>query len=178
MTTRQQTKPTRAALAAPRFVQSGPLMLAGFSGHFDERTRREIPALWAQFAPHIGRVPGQTNDVAYGVCLQACDGESGFDYLAAVEVRRFAGLPNEFHQLSLPALPYAVFPHRGHVTELCGTIEAIMSDWLPASGCERAPEDAGAPAFFERYGERFDPAAGEGDVEVWLPLRRLPVRGR
>ena len=27
------------------------------------------------------------------------------------------------------------------------------------------------PAFFERYGEAFDPQTGTGGIEVWLPIK-------
>ena len=45
-------------------------------------------------------------------------------------------------------------------------MNTIRSKWLPDSGHEAAD----APDF-ERYGERFDPATGEGGCEIWIPIK-------
>jgi hypothetical protein len=44
------------------------------------------------------------------------------------------------------------------------------AQWLPESRHKAARAAAGAPDFFERYGEVFDPQLGMGDVEVWIPV--------
>jgi hypothetical protein len=44
------------------------------------------------------------------------------------------------------------------------------AQWLPESRHKTARAAAGAPDFFERYGEVFDPQLGMGDVEVWIPV--------
>mgnify|MGYP003409082453 CR=1 FL=1 len=40
--------------------------------------------------------------------------------------------------------------------------------WLPISGMKAAD----APSF-ERYDEKFDPATGNGGLEIWVPVREL-----
>jgi AraC family transcriptional regulator len=70
---------------------------------------------------------------------------------------------------SIPKQQYAVFRHHGHVSELPEMLDAIWSSWLPASGY-RAGRIPGAPDFFERYGEKFDPVAGRDDIEIWVPI--------
>jgi AraC family transcriptional regulator len=69
----------------------------------------------------------------------------------------------------VPALRYAVFTHRAHVSRLGETVNAIHRTWSPASG-HTAAHGAGLPDFLERYGEGFDPATGTGDLEVWYPI--------
>jgi AraC family transcriptional regulator len=62
-------------------------------------------------------------------------------------------------------------PHRGHVSKLRDTLDNIWHNWFPGSGHEVARATGGAPDFFERYGEKFDPRTGMGDIEVWIPIQ-------
>jgi AraC family transcriptional regulator len=129
-------------------------------------TQADIPGLWARFAPRMDGVAGRVTTEAFGVVSGVSD-PAAFDYLAGVAVDKDAKLPPDFARIELPARRYAVFAHQGHVSKLPATAGAIFADWLPASG----EEAAGPPDFFERYGEAFDPKRGEGDIEVWLPLK-------
>lgn len=156
-------------LEPPRFEQSPPLRITGLRGRVNEAAA--APALWARFAPHFGRVPGAADRVGYGLCLPAADGEAGcFDYVAGCAVNDFAGVPADWARVSIPAQRYAVFAHRQHVSKIRDTIDAIFSRWLPGSGCTVVPAGEDRVAFFERYGEGFDPHTGSGDIEVWVPV--------
>jgi AraC family transcriptional regulator len=115
--------------------------------------------------PHIGRVPGQQGGETYGVCCNP-DEDGSFEYIAGVQVTRSDGLPAGWRHIRLPARRYAVFLHRGHISSIHETFAAIFQRWLPAS----ALEVADAPEF-ERYSADFDPMAGTGQVEVWVPLK-------
>jgi AraC family transcriptional regulator len=161
---------TGVQLEAPRFEEGKAMLIAGLSGSFTMETMNEIPAQWQRFAPYIGKIPGQVGRVACGVCFKASNGSTGVEYLSGVEVSSGSGLPSEFSLASIPAQRYAVFPHREHVSKLCETLDAI-SRWLPKSGLEAAQRDTGAPDFFERYGEEFDPQSGMGGIEVWVPVK-------
>jgi AraC family transcriptional regulator len=155
------------ATLQPRFVDEGPLLIAGLrETHIGSNAG--IPAQWMRFAPHIGRIPGEIDGAAYGICIELCRGEgAGFDYIAGVAVAEAARLPEGLSPLELPARRYAVFQHEGHVSGLPKTVDAIYKGWLPGSGHQPAEE----VAFFERYGEEFDPVTGMGGVEVWVPLK-------
>jgi AraC family transcriptional regulator len=152
-------------LEPPRFEDGHALLVAGFGERCTCETVAGIPALWQRFAPHIGSVPGQTGNVAYGVCHNG-DGAGNFDYVCGVEVADFARLPAEFARVRIAAQRYAVFSHRGHVSTIRRTWTTILSTWLPESGFEAAD----APDF-ERYDERFDPATGMGVIEIWVPVK-------
>jgi len=158
-----ETKPEQ-----PRFENSKPLLIAGLKKSYTPAAMRGIPAQWQTFAPHIGKIPGQMGLSTYGVCWQAPDG-ANIEYLTGVEVSTFAGMPDNFTVVCLPAAKYAVFPHRAHVSKLYETCDSI-SRWLPDSGHQSAA-DAETPAFFERYSEEFDPQTGMGGMEVWVPLK-------
>jgi len=41
----------------------------------------------------------------------------------------------------------------------------------PSNNEEIACGTAGAPDFFERYSEEFDPRTGMGGIDVWIPVK-------
>jgi len=154
-------------LEAPRFQDGKPLLIAGLRGHFTPSTWSGIGEQWRRFSSYIGRIPAQIGRTTYGLCFNQSD---GIDYLSGVEVSSVKHLQEEISHATIPARRYAIFPHRGHVSQLYDTLEAIQDTWLPASGRKIAAASAGEPDFFERYGEGFDPRTGMGDIEVWIPI--------
>lgn len=152
-------------LGEPRLVTGKPLLIAGFGGHFSVENTAGIPLLWQKIAPHFGHIPGQVGHVAYGASHN-CDDQGAFDYIAGAEVSSFSELPAEFERLRVPEQLYAVFEHRGHITAIKQSFEAIWRGWLPKSGREPAMGPT-----LERMDERFDAATGNGVVEIWLALK-------
>jgi AraC family transcriptional regulator len=149
----------------PRFVDGPAFLVAGLSERYSYETCAGIPAQWQSVQPYLGRVPGQKGTVAYGVCYNN-DDSGHIDYMSGVEVEDLGRTPKELARLRIPAQRYAVFTHKGHITTIRGTWKAIFCDWIPTSGCETVD----APSF-ERYDERFDPHTGNGELEIWLPIR-------
>ncbi|HVU22596.1 MAG TPA: GyrI-like domain-containing protein, partial [Opitutus sp.] len=153
-------------LTPPRFVDLGPLLIAGLGGRYSFDTNAGIPVQWQRFNRDFhGRIPNQKGNVYYGVSHDFDDDR--FDYLCGAEVTSFAALPGEFARISIPAHRYAVFTHGNHISSISATHYAIMAEWAPNSGV--APPDV---FNFERYDNRFDPMTGLGGVEIWLPLAR------
>ena len=153
-----------ASLAAPRFETRGPLLIAGLTQRYDVITSAAIPSQWQRFGAWIGQVPGQRGRDAYGV-IHNPDAEGNMEYLCGVEVAHGSRVPAELTCITLPVQHYAVFSHAGHVAEIRRTMHTIWNHWLPQSG--RQAVDA---ATLEHYGERFDPATGQGGFEIWLPV--------
>jgi AraC family transcriptional regulator len=152
-------------LAEPRFETRKAFLVAGLSARYDyENCGGGIPAQWQRFAPYLGNVPGQVGSDAYGVRYNSDD--NGLDYLCGVEVGEFSQLPPELSRVRVPANRYAVFTHHGHISAIRSTWSTIWSKWLPKSG----HQSADAPDF-ERYDARFDPRSGNGEVEIWVPLK-------
>jgi AraC family transcriptional regulator len=152
------------ALKPPRIEDGSALLIGGLGERFAFDTLARLPALWQRFNEYRGHVPGQTGTVAYGVCYNT--DETGFDYIAGVEVADFGSLPKQFAHVRVAEQRYAVFTHEQHVSSVKGTFMAIFNDWLPKSGHQAAD----APVF-ERYDERFDPRSGTGGFEIWVPLK-------
>jgi AraC family transcriptional regulator len=116
----------------PRVEDRETLLIAGSQRHYSLENVGEIPTQWQSLS--FGRIPGQVGHAAYGICYNAAEGGSDFDYLAGVEVSTLDGLPAEFARISIAARKYAIFAHRDHVSKLKDTIGLIMRTWRPASG--------------------------------------------
>jgi AraC family transcriptional regulator len=153
-----------AEVEEPRRETAATLLIAGLRARCSSETIAGIPMQWQRFGPYIDTIPQRIGGMAYGVCCEM-DEAGHYDYVCGVEVSSLTGLPPELSSLRIPARDYLVFRHRGHVSAIYGTWLAIMDHWLPASG----HRIANAPSF-ERYGEDFDPRAGTGEMEIWIPI--------
>lgn len=149
---------------APRFVQAKAMRFVGLRRHYTGEDMGEVPAHWMEFIGHD--VPGKLADVAYGLVFDRPD---GVDYMPAWEVAAADPLPAGFAATEMPAGRYAVFRHDDHVSKISGTVDRIWRQWVP-SARNKPIKRPGAAYFFERYGEKFDPRKGEGDIEIWIPI--------
>ncbi|HEX4230428.1 MAG TPA: GyrI-like domain-containing protein [Bryobacteraceae bacterium] len=156
-------------LEEPRMEDRQTLLVAGLMKTYTAATVNEIPLLWRELSPYLGKIPGQLGRKAYGVVYNMKKPELA--YLAGVEVSTASDVPDEFNVVRLPDMTYAVFPHSGDVSTLKETMSAILSEWLPASGLRVVQSDEEMPDMLEQYGEAFDPATGAGDIEVWVPIK-------
>ena len=156
-----------ANLAPPRFATAKAMLVAGVGERYNHCNSggANIPSLWQRFHQEIGNVPDRIGNVAYGVCCNG-DDSGNFDYIAGVEVADFTSLPREFARVRIPEQRYVVFTHAEHISTIRRTVSAIWNQWLPQSGLTVAD----APNF-ERYDEKFDPATGNGGLEIWVPVR-------
>lgn len=155
----------KAVLEPPRRETGKTLLIAGYAQRYRFETIAGIPAQWQRFVPHIGHIQGQIGRAAYGVCCNS-DGAGSFEYLCGVDVASFDGVPDDFARLRIPEREYLVFAHRAHISAIRNTWSAILNKYLPESGLEIAD----APDF-ERYGSEFNPQAGTGLVEIWIPIK-------
>jgi AraC family transcriptional regulator len=152
-------------VAEPRFEHGHFLLIAGLGGRFTQDTTAGIPELWEKFIPEIGNIPGQKDEVTYGICCNP-DGKGGFEYIAGVEISKLDDLPEKYRWVEVQPQQYAVFEHKGSLDRLPQTFQYIWKTWLPGSGREAAD----APEF-ERYSADFNPTRHTGLLEIWLPLK-------
>lgn len=144
--------------------------VSGLSGTFSFGKVEGIPPLWQAFGQQAEALPPSEaapfrGPVFYGVCYDA-DETGTFRYLAGVEIPDTAPVPEGMTTVAIPARRYAVFTHRGHISDLPKTVYTIWNQALP--GASLTP--ACAPEF-ELYDQRFDPQTGRGSVEIWIPLK-------
>jgi AraC family transcriptional regulator len=167
--TKLQISP-QPALEGLRLEKRGSFLIAGLRRHYTDDRICNIPAQWQQFVAYLGKILGQIGHTTYGACLSPANGSAGIDYLTGVEVSSTAGLPAEFSVVTVAAQDYAVFVHRGHVSQLRDSLDAIWQERLPESGLQVSAA-ADSPVFLECYAERFDPRTATGDVEIWIPVK-------
>ena len=148
----------------PRFEQGRIIHIAGISCDYRGDTSADgIPQQWEEFAPHIGNIKGQVSNATYGVCWDFGDGSSA--YLCGVETEKQSDVPVGMTSVSLGPWTYAVFTHEGPVSTIRATWSEIYDDWFPNS--EKKPDGNLA---YERYSDDFDPATGQGTIEIWIPV--------
>src|SRR5262249_26172521 len=158
-----------ARLEDPRIENGKAMLIAGLRGRYTANSM-DIIAQWQRFMAYMGKLPQQTGQDAFGLNFLG-QGQPGIEYLSGVEVSSCSGLPADFSCVSIPAQRYAVFVHRGHLSTLYETCDAIAHDWLPRSGHKAPPIREGAPDFFERYTHEFNPQTGTGGIEIWVPIQ-------
>src|SRR5437899_5899947 len=147
---------TAKRLEPPVIIEGGAKVIAGFRERY-KGNMDGVTAQWQRFAPHVGKIPGETSLCAYGLCFDTSNPLQNFEYMTGVEVASAAEVPAQYSVLTIPAQRYAVFFHRGHISGLRETLELIGSKVLPESGLKVAQPPAGAPDFFEYYTSAFDP---------------------
>ena len=155
-------------LPPPRIFDGPPLLVAGLMERHDCMRPEDVPAQWQRFTPFIGSIPHGVGMAAYGIVNDLFFGGDSFQYMSGVEVGDLFDLQPELSALRFPAQRYAAFTHAGHVSRIRPTIHTIFNRSI-----EELELDVGdLPNFIEYYGPDFDPEAGEGGVEIWVPLKR------
>jgi AraC family transcriptional regulator len=130
--------------------------------------------LWRSFMPHRNEITTALGPMLYSVEIypagyfEQFDPTTQFEKWAAMEVKDFAGIPENMTSLFIPAGLYAVFIHRGPASRAAATYEYIFRTWLPAADfvLDQRPHFA---VMNEKY--RHEDAASEEEV-------RIPVRPR
>src|SRR5690606_17733747 len=98
------------------------MVIAGHDKRYTRDTAPGIPDQWHQFAPFIGKIPGQVGTTSYGVTWNT-EPDCSFDYLTGVEISDPTQLPEELDSLRIASRRYVVFTHEGAVTQLPATFE-------------------------------------------------------
>ena len=153
------------AISPVRSERLGELKFVGLCEHVPFSEMQNIASQWQRFMPHYGEIENKAHPIPAGVSTNL-DEEGNFDYVCAVEVKRFGAAPKGLVQLTLEPQTYTVFRHDGHVSEIGQTYHAIWNDWVPEDGHKIT--DA---ASIERHMETFDTRTGYGGVEIYIPVR-------
>jgi AraC family transcriptional regulator len=151
-------------LPAPEMKDRPAFEVVGLGTDCTFETTSAIPPLWQALNARGDEIDARPGAAAYGLCMGAGD-EGRFRYVAGLEVAKGAEVPRGMERAVVPAGRYAVFLHRGHISDIGKTCYTIWNKALPDLGQEprKAPD-------FERYDRRFDPETGRGEVEIWIPV--------
>ncbi|WP_331347183.1 GyrI-like domain-containing protein [Cellvibrio sp. UBA7661] len=159
---------TNTSISQPRIEHAGPLLIAGLREPLDEHAQQKIPQLWQRLVSVWDDIPQRLPPPDYGLCIHLKNRE--YYYMAGVAVWDFDALPALFSPFIIPSQTYAAFTHNGSVNHIRDTIDFAFEQWLSQSGYQHASAAENSLHFFERYGEKFDPQTGEGDIEIWIPI--------
>lgn len=150
-------------LQPPRFADRPAERFVGLSGDFTYDELSGVAALWQTYA---GLLPDpMPRRTTYGISYDFAE-ETGFSYLAGARTEAGAPLPEGPDTVDVPAGHYAVFDHRGHISDIAKTFYTIFNAALGDHGLTPRP----APEL-EVYDHRFNPVTGRGTVEVWIPIQ-------
>jgi AraC family transcriptional regulator len=156
----------QVALEEPEIVTDGPLHFVGLSERVSFASApRLVPGLWRRFMPHYESIPDKANPIPVGVTT-ALDEDGNFDYVCAVEVKRFGDVPAPLIKVTVPKQTYAVFRHRGHISTVNQTFDAIWNDWF--SFHDKTTADG---ASLERANPGFNTMTGNGGETLWIPMK-------
>lgn len=153
-------------LDEPRREHTDGLTLVGLSRRYGYRDVGAIPAQWSDFQPYEGTL-GEHRGLWYGLCDKFNEVEGTFRYTVAVEVGDPREVPEGLEIMRLPAQAYLAFRHKGHISELRHTMDAIWGQYMPTSPSQ-ADDDQ---PLFELYDEKFDARTGRGGLEIWIPVK-------
>jgi len=154
----------------PKIVSRDKELAVGMGGGFAPKSTNEIGELWGQFVKRMSEIESAKHDYSLGICCPAhpqieMRNSDCFVYIAAVPVEAAGTVPQGMVQVEIPGGRYAVFTHKGPISELAHTIDFIWGTWIPKSEYEKreGPD-------FELYDERFDPETLAGEIDIYVPV--------
>lgn len=159
----------------PRFVERPETHVIGLTTRFiggsspSRNSQKVIPALWEEVFAKAGTITHRKGSHGFGVYWPPADRQTHPDemeYLAGTEVEPDAEPPAGFRKITLPGGRYAVFTHRGKLSELPRTLQEIYGNWLPTA--THMLRDA---PHFESYDQRFRGDEPDSEWDICIPVR-------
>lgn len=153
----------------PKIVTREAETVIGMGGTFEPGDSPSISMLWDKFVSRRPEIKSRNSKYDIGVCCPTHSDipvDSGkFVYIAASPVDDKADPPAGMVKTVLPAGRYAVFTHKGPISQLKHTLNYIWGTWMPKAEFEKrdAPD-------FELYDERFDPESLDGEFDLYIPI--------
>lgn len=128
--------------------------------------------LWSGFMPRRKEIKNSIDSNLYSLEVfpvghfDNFDPNNSFQKWAAIEVSDFEEVPSTMETLIIPSGLYAVFTHKGPVSEGHKTYHSIFVEWLPNSEytVDERPHFA---VMDERY-KKDDPNSEE---DIWIPIK-------
>ena len=162
----------RGLTMEPTYKERKEELAIGIGGSFKEESFKEINALWNTFNERMSEIENVVDGYSFGVCLEGHsqieikDGDS-FIYFAALPVSSVNKIPDGMHVVQIPENRYAVFTHKGPIADISKTVKYIWGTWIP-----RNSESVKKDPDFELYDERFNLETLDGEVDIYVPVRR------
>ncbi|MGB5745937.1 MAG: AraC family transcriptional regulator [Desulfobacterales bacterium] len=116
----------------PRIWHQPSFLLAGLA--YSGRDSKAIYGLWEKFWQAASKAGKKVETAAcYGACFHDIDmrNREVFDYYVGIKVNQLTEVPKGMKTVRLPENTYALFTHRGPISEIELTYDRIYGNWLP-----------------------------------------------
>lgn len=153
----------------PEIIDLPSFHVVGLLGQYNDDTKSDIPTLWGQFFPRLGKIDNKLGNDLIG--LSDCPDIYGseFYYIAAAKTEETTNPPQGLVARTVAASTYAVFEHRVRQEnlhlDLQKSLKYIWGTWLPRSKYRYTGAND-----FELYGPKFDGATMTGVIELYVPV--------
>ena len=151
------------AQAAQRFI--GLRTTFYDAGSEKNNIAEKLPALWDEFLPRMGEIPGAFANLSYGIVRQTEEKTDLLEYFAVCEVAEIACIPKGMVVVEIPETEYAKFTHKGDVRLLNNTVNYIYSSWLLPSNRQHT-----LGADIEIYAEDYIPESDDSIIHYSIPI--------
>jgi AraC family transcriptional regulator len=156
----------------PRIITRDAERVVGMGGSFQQGDSQSIGKLWDRFLLQMDSIVGGKQPYAVGVCAPnhpAIPLKNGDQmvYIAGVPVGdAVISPPPDMVACELSAGRYAVFTHKGPISEIGHTLNYIWGTWLAKGEFEHrdAPD-------FELYDDRFSPTSADSEFDFYVPIK-------
>ncbi len=157
----------------PKIVDIDKKKLVGLS-ILTSLANNKIPKLWNDFMLRIGEIKNNANTGCYEVNpfdssfkIESFTKDKEFEKWATVEVHSFDGIPAGLKPLTIEGGKYAVFKHKGKMSNIQMSFDYAYGTWLPNSEYQ-----LDARASFERYGAQYlGPDNPDSITELWIAIK-------
>ncbi len=159
----------------PKIIEKKGFKTVGLR-YFGNNSENEIPVLWQEFMQrsheikHIGK-----QYHFFGLCTTATfEGSNNesmenmdFEYVAGADVTELKDIPEGMVGREVEDGKYAVFTHKGALSDLKETYNYIYGKWIQSGEYEIA-----GLYDFEFYNEKFDPSGSESsELYIYVPIK-------
>lgn len=129
--------------------------------------------IWQHFMPLKKHITDVSNENLYSIQIypdflltDKFTPETKFEKWACVMVERTESIPDSLSTLTIPSGQYAVFMHKGTMSDFPKTMDYIFREWLPNSNYQfdNRPQ-------FEVMDHRYIQNSPDSEEEVWIPIK-------
>lgn len=149
----------------PRIVHRGESLVVGIE-YVGKSDGDEIPRIWNHLISGLSRISNRINPSIYYCVSRYFRDSDDRSHLACVEVSSLDNVPEGMSGLTVPAGRYAVFTHKGELTELHATYRSIYETWLPKAGLEPT-----SLLDFQYYDHRFGSDPNSSVLDIYVQLK-------
>lgn len=130
--------------------------------------------LWSSFMPKKREIKNTIGSDLYSIQIydkllnfKDFNPQTEFLKCAMIETSDFDNIPENMETRVLKGGLYAVFIHKGKLTNFHKTTQYIFEQWLPSSNFKLDKRE-----HFELLGKKYNPTNENFEEEVWIPIKQ------